>query len=80
MSKRSMGEIDVIDPQKKRQTLLVGGVIGGIVGVGMAYLLVQRAEKQGGDIDLSTGEGIRLGVLLLGALRQVADLASPKNA
>lgn len=75
-----MGEIEVIDPQKKRQTLLIGGVVGGLVGVGMAYLLVQRAEKQGGDIDLSTGEGIRLGVLLLGALRQVADLASPKSA
>lgn len=75
-----MDEIEVIDPQKKRQTLLIGGVVGGLVGVGMAYLLVQRAEKQGGEIDFSTGEGIRLGVLLLGALRQVADLASPKSA
>lgn len=80
MNNRTMDEIEVIDPQKKRQTLLIGGVVGGLVGVGMAYLLIQRAEKQGGDIDFSTGEAIRLGVLLLGALRQVADLASPKNA
>lgn len=74
-----MDEIEVINPQKKRQTMLIGGVVGGLVGVAMAYLLVQRAERQGGEIDFSTGEGIRLGLLMLGALRQVAELASPKD-
>jgi hypothetical protein len=48
-----------------------------VTGMGVAYLIAQRAERQGGDVSLSTGEGLRLGLLVLGMLRQVADLASP---
>lgn len=59
--------------------LMIGGLVGGIIGVGIASLLSKRAERSGGRLDLSTGEGIRLGLLLLGMLRQVADLASPDS-
>jgi hypothetical protein len=59
------------------RTLLVGGLIGAVTGMGIAYLIAQRAERQGGDVSLSPGEGLRLGLLVLGMLRQVADLASP---
>ena len=58
----------------KNKVLLIGGVIGGLVGVGTAYLLVQRAEKEGTEVQLGTGEGIRLGLLVLGMLRQVSRL------
>lgn len=75
-----MDEIERLDPQKKRRMMMMGGVIGSLAGVGVAYLLVQRAERQGGDLDLSTGEGIRLGLLMLGMLRQVADLANSSDS
>ena len=58
----------------KNKVLMIGGVIGGLVGVGTAYLLVQRAEKEGTEVQLGTGEGIRLGLLVLGMLRQVSRL------
>ena len=58
----------------KNKVLLVGGVIGGLVGVGAAYLLVQRAEREGTELQMGTGEGIRLGLMVLGLLRQVSRL------
>lgn len=58
----------------KNKVLVLGGVIGGLVGVGAAYLLVQRAEREGTELELGTGEGIRLGLLVLGMLRQVSRL------
>ena len=65
------------DESWKSRLLLAGGVVGALTGLGVAYLMVQRAERRGGDLELSSGEGLRLGLLLLGMLRQVADLASP---
>jgi hypothetical protein len=58
----------------KNKVLVLGGVLGGLVGVGAAYLLVQRAEREGTEVQLGTGEGIRLGLLVLTMLRQVSRL------
>jgi len=63
--------------QSKSKIILAGGLIGAVTGIGIAYLLAQRAERQGGEMQLSSGEGLRLGLLVLGMLRQVADLATP---
>lgn len=62
------------DTQWKTKTLIIGGVIGALMGLGTAYLLTQRAEREGETLKLGTGEGIRLGMLALGMLRQVASL------
>lgn len=61
------------------QILFLGGLFGALTGLGIAYVLTQRAERQGGEIELSTGEGLRLGLLILGTMRQVADLALPDS-
>lgn len=58
----------------KNKALVLGGVVGGLIGVGAAYLLVQRAEREGTELHLGTGEGIRLGLMVLGMLRQVSQL------
>lgn len=71
--------IERADGPWKSKTLLAGGLIGALTGIGVAYLLVQRAERQGGEMQLSSGEGLRLGLLVIGMLRQVADLASPDD-
>jgi glucokinase len=69
--------LDVPASGSKGRMLLVGGLIGAVTGMGVAYLISQRAERQGGEVSFSPGEGLRLGLLVLGMLRQVADLASP---
>jgi hypothetical protein len=58
----------------KAQTLIIGAALGAVVGLAGAYLLVQQAEKEGRAPRVSAGEGVKLGVLLFGLLRQVATL------
>ncbi len=59
----------------RSKTLVLGAVLGALTGLVAAYLLVQRADQQEQPPELSTGEGIKVGLLLLGLLRQIAQLA-----
>ena len=54
--------------------LLAGSIIGALLGAGAAYLLIQKAERENQALHVGTGEGIKLGLLALGMLRQVAQL------
>ncbi|MDH5506564.1 MAG: hypothetical protein OEZ02_05025 [Anaerolineae bacterium] len=58
----------------KTRTLVLGAIIGTVTGIGAAYLLVQRAERNRNESALTSGEGLRLGVLVLGLLRSIAQL------
>lgn len=58
----------------KTQALVVGAVIGALVGAGAAYLLTQRAESNQERLRITAGDGVKLGVLIFGLLRQVAQL------
>ena len=68
-------EVTEINPQNwKSKVLIVGGVLGLLTGLGAAYLLIQRAEREETEPKLSAGEGVKLGLLVFGLLRQVAQL------
>jgi hypothetical protein len=58
----------------KAKTLMIGAVLGALTGLGAAYMLVQRAENEQTHPQLSAGEGVKIGLLLLGVLRQFAQL------
>lgn len=58
----------------KTKVLLIGAGVGLLAGLGAAYMLVQRSEKNGTEPELSAGEGVKLGLLVFGLLRQVALL------
>jgi hypothetical protein len=59
-------------------TLVLGAVIGALAGLGAAFLLIQRAEKENTQPKLTAGEGVKLSLGVLGLMRQVADLGSEK--
>jgi len=63
----------------QNRTLLFGALIGAFTGLAAAYLLQRRAEKTGTEISLSTGEGIQLGVMILGLLRAISSLGDEKS-
>ena len=65
-----------VEENWKTKLLLIGAVIGTLTGVGAAYLMIQRAEKQGIKPTLSSKEGVSLGMLVFGLLRQIAQLGS----
>ena len=54
--------------------LLVSAVVGALVGVGAGMLLLRRAEKSGNESAITRREGISIGLLVLGLLRQIAQL------
>ena len=62
------------DNSWKTQTLLIGGVVGALVGIGAAYLLAKRAEQKGTSLAITPGKGVQLGVLLAGLLRSIVSL------
>jgi hypothetical protein len=58
----------------KSRTIVIGIALGALAGLGAAYMLVQRAEREGKSPEMTPGEGVKLGLLVLGALRQIAQL------
>jgi gas vesicle protein len=58
----------------KGRIILGGALIGAVTGLVAALLLARRAEKGERETALTTGEGLKLGVLVFGLLRAIASL------
>jgi len=58
----------------KPKALAIGALVGAVVGLGAAYLFTQRAKDETVPPHFSASEGVKLGLLVLGLLRAVADL------
>ena len=58
----------------KTRTLIIGVLAGALTGLGVAFVLVQRAEQEGGVVQLRTSEGLKLGMGVLGLMRQVGQI------
>jgi hypothetical protein len=63
----------------KIKTMVIGGVVGALFGVGVTYMLVQRAVREDAKPTLGASEGIQLGLGLLGLLRLVNEWVTPKE-
>lgn len=61
------------------KVLLFGALIGAATGLVAAMMLQRRAEKTGTEVTISTGEGIQLGVMIMGLLRAVAALGDEEK-
>jgi gas vesicle protein len=62
----------------RNRVLLIGALLGAATGVVGAMLLYRRAEDEGKELSITTGDGVRLGVMIVGLLRAVAGLADEK--
>ena len=62
----------------KNRTLLVGALAGAMTGLIAAMLLTRRADEQGTELSFTTGDGMKLGVMVIGLLRAVASLGDEK--
>jgi len=60
--------------ENKSKTLLMGALIGAFTGLLAAMLLQRRAEKGDRETAITTGEGLKLGVLVFGLLRAITSL------
>jgi high-affinity Fe2+/Pb2+ permease len=57
----------------KPKAMIIGGILGAMVGVAAAYLIIQRSEE-GKPPKMNVGEGVKLGVIVFGLLRNIASL------
>ncbi len=62
----------------QNKILVFGALIGAATGLAAALILQRRAQKTGTEISLSTGEGIQLGVMIMGLLRAISSLGDEK--
>lgn len=60
------------------KVLIVGVVLGLLTGVGAAYILIQRAQRENSQPEVSAGDGVKLGLGVLGLLRLVSELGDKK--
>ncbi len=67
-----------VDGSWKTKTLIIGGVLGALTGVGAALLLTRQAEKNGTTLSITPGKGVQLGVVLAGLLKSITSLGEEK--
>jgi hypothetical protein len=60
------------DWQKK--VLVIGGVVGLVSGLFAAYLLIQRNNEKLSGPDITAGDGVKLGLSVLGVMKLIADM------
>lgn len=62
----------------RNRTLLLGALVGAATGLIAAMLLNRRSEQEGTELALTTGDGMKLGVMIIGLLRAIATLGEEK--
>lgn len=62
----------------RNRTLIVGALVGAVTGLVAAMLLNRRAEQEGTELALTTGDGMKLGVMVIGLLRAISSLGDDK--
>ncbi len=61
----------------RNQTFIIGAAAGLLIGLASAYIVVKRAEQLNAPPQLTPGDGVKIGLGVLGVLRLIADVAEP---
>jgi hypothetical protein len=60
----------------KTKTMIMGVVIGAMAGAVSAFLMIKRAEEQDSQPKLSPGEGVQVGLGILGLMRLISGMGN----
>ncbi|PKN88003.1 MAG: hypothetical protein CVU46_02480 [Chloroflexi bacterium HGW-Chloroflexi-8] len=58
----------------KKKYILIGGIVGLVSGLFAAFVLIQRAEQRQMTPKINAGDGVKVGLGVLGVLKLIADL------
>lgn len=64
------------DKNWKASTLAIGTVIGAAVGALSAFIIIKRAEADKSRPKFTAGEGVQVGLGVLGLLRLISGIGS----
>jgi hypothetical protein len=59
----------------RNKTIAIGAVAGLLIGMASAYIVIQRAEQNNALPEISAGDGLKVGLGVLGVLRLISDIA-----
>lgn len=59
----------------RKKTFIIGAVAGVLIGLASAYIVIQRSEQLNEEPKLTPGDGVKIGLGVLGVLRLVAEIA-----
>lgn len=62
----------------KSRVLIIGAVIGALSGLGAAFIMIRRAEEAQTKPQLTTGDGVKIGMGLAGVIKLISDIAAHK--
>lgn len=65
--------------ENKNRIIVAGALIGAVTGLIAAMLLTRRAERNESETAITAGEGLKLGVLVIGLLRAIASLGDDEK-
>lgn len=58
----------------KTRTMVIGLIAGAVTGLAAAMIVIERAERERTRPSMSPGDGVKLGLGVLGLMRLIADL------
>lgn len=61
-------------PNREMKVVIGGAIIGAIIGVMASKMLLKEAEENANEQALTTQKGVKIGMLILGLLRQITNL------
>jgi hypothetical protein len=65
-----------VDSGWKAKVMLIGGLVGALTGLGAAYVIISKSQEHDEPPKIGAGDGVRLGLLLLGLVRQIGELGA----
>ncbi len=58
--------------------IIIGALLGAVAGVLAAVVMVQRAEEAQQTPKLTAGDGVKVGLGVLGVLKLISDIGAKK--
>jgi hypothetical protein len=58
----------------KSKTLIVGALVGLVSGLLAAFVIIQRAEQKQVQPNINAGDGVKVGLGVLGVLKLISDI------
>ena len=60
----------------KRNLFIIGAIGGALAGLGAAYLYIKKTEELSERPKITAGEGVKLGLGVVGILKMITDLGN----
>jgi hypothetical protein len=58
----------------RNKTMIIGAVAGLLIGLAGAYIVIQRSEQMNTLPEVTAGDGVKIGLGVLGVLRLVGQV------